>query len=102
MNAAVAFAVLSISISVIILARGRFYHWLKPESRPRRWVLFSMLVLFGIFLIWFALWMLLPQSVITRAITLVFGVTFFVIATAIKWFIPLVDRFVKRRGWSLR
>ena len=95
-------AILAVATSFLILVRGRFYHWLKPERRPRRWVLFSMLVLFGVFLIWFALWVCMPHSATTWAATLAFGFTFFAVGITIKWFTPLVDRLIKRRGWPLR
>jgi hypothetical protein len=95
-------AVLAVSTSVLVLLRGRFYHWLKPANRPRRWVMFSMLILFGVFLLWLALWTFLPQTIVARVALFVFGVTFFVVGMALKWFTPLVDRAVKRRGWPLR
>lgn len=95
-------AVLAVSVSIHILLRGRLYHYLKPASRPRRWVLFSLLVLVGVFLAWFPVWSLWPRSRVSWVLTLVFGVTFFVITMALKWFSPLIDRAIKRRGWPLR
>jgi uncharacterized membrane-anchored protein len=95
-------AVLAVSTSVLVLLKGRFYYWLKPESRRRRWVMFSMLILFGVFLLWLVLWAFLPQTVIARVAGFVFGVTFFVVGMTLKWFTRLVDRAIERRGWPLR
>ncbi|HEV2501323.1 MAG TPA: hypothetical protein VGY31_17260 [Terriglobia bacterium] len=95
-------AVLAVSISILLLLRRSFYHCLNPESRPRRWMLFSLLVLFGVFLLWLVLRFLLPQTVIARLAAFVFGITFFVVGMALKWFAPLIDRAIKRRGWPLR
>jgi len=49
----IAFAVSAVTLSIMILRRGKLYHRLKPEGRPRRWVLVSALVLFAVFVIWF-------------------------------------------------
>lgn len=95
-------AVLTVTVSSQILLRGRFYHWLKPENRPRRWVLLSLLSLFGVFLLWFIVWSLWPHTLIARALTLLFGLTFFSVGMALKWFTPLIDRAITRRGKQLR
>jgi len=42
-------AIMTVSVSLSILFRGRVYRWLKPESRPRRGVLLSLLLLFVVF-----------------------------------------------------
>lgn len=99
------FAVLAaaaVFTSVVILRRGWLYHSLKPDARPRRWVLFSMLTVFGIFLVWFPVWFQWPQAWISRVLTLLFGATFFVVGMSLKWFSGLVDWLVKRAGRPLR
>lgn len=100
--ALVALAVLSVSVSVAILRRGKLYESLRPESRPRRWVLASLLILFAVFVLWFPIWMIWPSAPISRVLTVLFGLVFFVVGITLKWFTLLVDWFVKRRGWPLR
>lgn len=89
-------------LSVTILLRGQLYHRLKPNARPRRWVLISLLALFLVFLVWFPVWMTWPNALISRLLLGLFGVTFFVVGMTIKWLTPLVDSYVKRKGWPLR
>lgn len=98
----VALAILSVSLSVLILRRGRLYKSLKPESRPRRWVLFFLLVLFAVFLIWFPIWILWPKALISRILTVLFGLTFFVVGMTLKWLSWVVDWFYDKKGWDLR
>jgi hypothetical protein len=92
----------AVVLSIIILRRGKLYHRLRPEARPRRWILISLLFLFAVFVIWFPVWMTWPNALISRLLLGLFGVTFFVVAMTIKWLTPLVDSYVKRRGWPLR
>ena len=92
----------AIGLSISILRRGRFYHWLKPDSRPRRWVLILMLGLFAVFVIWFPVWMIWPHALISRVLTLLFAVTWGIGFLTLRWFSGLVDRLVQRKGWSLR
>ena len=92
----------AVVLSIIILRRGKLYHRLSPEARPRRWVLSSLLVLFVVFAIWFPVWMTWPNALISRLLLGLFGVTFFVVGMTLKWLTPLVDAYVKRRGWQLR
>lgn len=102
LSAMMVFALTAVSASVLILRRGRLYHKIKPEARPRRWVLFSLLILFGVFAVWFPVWVLWPSALVSKALTLLFGVTFFVVGITLKWFSALVDTIVKRKGWTLR
>jgi uncharacterized membrane protein YcfT len=95
-------AVVAVSVSVNVLMRGRVYQWLKPESRPRRWVLFALLFLFAVFVLWFSVWMTWPQSHVARALTFSFGIAFLAVGLTLRWFAAAVDLFVKRRGWPLR
>jgi hypothetical protein len=95
-------AVCTLWTSISILRHGSVYHWLRPERRPRRWVLALLLLLFMVFAIWFPIWMTWPRAYISRALTSLFGIDFFVTGMTLKWFSPLVDRFVERRGWQLR
>lgn len=97
-----ALAITAVTASIVILRKGKLYHRLKPESRPRRWVLISILVLFGIFIIWFPVWMTWPHALISRILTVLFALTFFVIGMAYKWLGRLIDSYVVRKGWPLR
>jgi len=100
--ALVALAVLAVSVSVAILRRGKFYESLRPGSRPRRWVLASLLFLFAVFVLWFPIWMIWPNAPISRVLTVLFGLSFFIVGITFKWFALLVDWLIKRRGWPLR
>ena len=92
----------AVVLSIIILRRGKLYHRLRPEARPRRWILISLLFLSAVFVIWFPVWMTWPNALISRLLLGLFGVTFFLVSMTIKWLTPLVDSYVKRRGWPLR
>ena len=95
-------AVAAISASVNVLVRGRIYRRLKPESRPRRWVLLALLVLFAVFAVWFPVWMTWPHSLAAKTLTLTFAIVFGVVGLALRWFTAIVDLFVQKRGWPLR
>jgi hypothetical protein len=92
----------AVVLSIVILRRGKFYHRLKPESRPRRWVLFSLLVLVGVFVVWFPTWMIWPRALISRILSGMFAVTFFVVGITYKWLWRPVDSYITRKGWQLR
>ncbi len=92
----------AIVLSIIILHRGKLYHQLNPEARPRRWVLVFLLVLFAVFITWFPVWMTWPHALISRFLTGLFGITFGAVGLTFKWFSKLVDEYVLRKGWPLR
>ena len=92
----------AVGLSIALLGRGKLYHRLSPETRPRRWVLISVLVLAAVFIVWFPVWMTWPHALISRLLLGLFGITFFVVGLTLKWLSPLVDGYVKRKGWSLR
>lgn len=92
----------SVGLSVALLRRGKLYYRLRPEARPRRWVLVAMLVLAAVFIVWFPVWLLWPQALVARLLLGLFGATFGALALTLKWFSPLVDAYVRRRGWPLR
>src|SRR5262245_31587105 len=98
----VVLAALAITVSISILCKGSLYKRLNPKSRPRHWVLIEMLVLTSVFALWFPIWMQWPRSIIARALTLLFGITFLCIAMSIKWFSRLIDSYVERKGRQLR
>jgi hypothetical protein len=102
MSLVVGFGISAAVLSIIILRRGKLYHRLNPEARPRRWVLISMLVLFAVFITWFPVWMTWPHTLISRILTGLFAVTFFVVGLTYKWLEGLVDAYIKRKGWPLR
>jgi O-antigen/teichoic acid export membrane protein len=95
-------AVAAVAISIAMLRRGELYHRLKPENRPRRWVLLSMLVLFAVFLVWFPVWITWPHALISHLLTLLFGVAFFLVCMTFRWFSGTVDAYIARKGWPLR
>src|SRR3954464_12745196 len=92
----------AVVLSVSFLLRGKLYHRLQPEARPRRWVLISLLFFFGVFAIWFPVWIMWPHALISRLLLDVFGITFFVVSMTLKWLTPLMDSYVKGKGWQLR
>ena len=95
-------AIVTITASVNILLRGTIYRRLKPESRPRRWVLLALLLLLALFAVWFPVWMTWPHSLVARALTLTFGIVFGVVGLGLRMFTSAVDLFVQKRGWPLR
>ena len=94
--------VVSVGLSIVILRRGKLYHRLSSEGRPRRWVLIFLLVLVAVFIVWFPVRVTWPHALISRLLTGLFGITFFVVLFTLKWLSPLVDRYVKRKGWPLQ
>lgn len=94
--------VAAVWLSISILSKGKLYHRLKPEARPRRWVLISLLGLFLIFVVWFPVWIAWPHALVSRLLTALFGVSFAVVGLTFKWFAPLVDAYFHRKGWPLR
>ena len=88
--------------SISLLRRGKLYHRLKPQARPRRWVLISVLVLFAVFVVWFPVWIIWPDLLISRILTMLFGITFAAVGLSLKWFSGVIDHIVKRKGWQLR
>ena len=94
--------IVSVWLSLTILFRGKLYHRLRPDARPRRWVLISLLALLLVFVVWFPVWITWPEAVVSRFLTLLFGVSFAIVCLTFKWFAPLVDAYFKRKGWPLR
>jgi hypothetical protein len=92
----------AVALSINILRRGRLYRRLRPEARPRRWILLALLFLFAVFAIWFPVWISWPEALISRFLLGLFGATFLAVGIMLRWLAPLVDHFVKRRGWPLR
>ena len=98
----IAFAISAVVLSIMILSRGKLYERLSPETRPRRWILISVLVLFAIFVIAFSVWMMWPDALVSRVLLGAFGVAFFLVGFTIRLLTPQVDAYVKRKGWQLR
>ena len=96
------FAISAVILSIVILRRGKLYHRLKPEARPRRWVLYSLLFLFAVFAVWFPAWMTWPHALISRLLAGLFGFTFGVVGLTFRWFSGVVDWYFMRRGWPLQ
>ena len=94
--------VAAVWLSFTILFRGKLYHRLRPDARPRRWVLISLLALFLIFAVWFPVWLTWPHALFSRFLTLFFGFVFAIVGLTFKLFAPFVDAYFKRKGWPLR
>jgi O-antigen/teichoic acid export membrane protein len=100
----------AVTLSILMLRRGKLYHRLSSNARPRRWVLISLLTLLAGFAIWFPVWMIWPHAPISRFLLTLFGVTFGVVCMAFKWFSGSIDRYIdtsihryiERKGWRLR
>lgn len=95
-------AICTVWTSISVLRHGRVYRWLRPERRPRRWVVIALLQLFTVFSVWFPVLISWPQAFISRLLLLFFAIDFFVTGMTVKWFTPAIDRLVQRRGWQLR
>ena len=93
---------LVVVVSLNILRKGWMYQRLNPESRPRRWVLASLLVLFAVFVVWFPVWLFWPQTIISKVLTIVFGTVWLVVGLTLRWLTGLVDYWIVRKGWQLR
>lgn len=92
------FAITALAVSILILRKGKLYHRLKPETRPRRWVLIFLLFLLAEFVVWFPIWITWPQALVSRFLTGLFGITFAVVGLTFKWFSPLVDSYITAEG----
>ena len=93
---------LAVGLTIAILRRGKLYHRLSHESRPRRWVLISFLSLFAIFAVWFPVWMAWPHALISGLLTYLFGIAFGVVSLTYRWLTPLVDGLIRKKHWPLR
>ena len=92
----------AVVVSISILRRGKLYHRLNPEARPRRWVLICLLFLLAVFIVWFPVWIRWPHALVSRVLTGLFGITFAGVALTLKWFSQIVDAYIRRKGWPLR
>src|SRR5262245_48571375 len=90
----IAAGISAVVLSVCFLRRGKLYHRVRPESHPRRWVLFSLVFLFVVFATWFPVWMMWPNALISRLLLVLFAATFFMMGMMLKWLSPLVDAYV--------
>src|ERR1700693_2165022 len=81
------------AIAAALLWKGTLYHSIKPEARPRRWVLILLLALFAIFIVWFPVWITWPHALISHFLTLLFGITF-VVFGLVSRFPSLIDSYV--------
>src|SRR5215470_4554735 len=97
-----AFGIGAVIVSILLLQRGKLYHRLSPEARPRRWVLISLLFLFVVFLVWFPIWIIWPKLLISRFLTLLFAITFAAVGLSLKWLGGLIGWLVERKGRQLR
>src|ERR1700682_1266797 len=89
--------IVAVWLSIMILRRGKLHQRIKPEARPRRWVLILLFALFAVFLIWFPVWMIWPHASVSRFLGLPFGIVFASFALASR-FPSLIDSYVERKG----
>ena len=75
---------------------------MKPESRPRRWVLWSCLFVFAAFIVWLPFWLIWPESLFSRVLLLIFALSLCSFGMTYKWLSGVVDWYFKRKGWPLR
>lgn len=97
-------AVASIAASLDILFRGELYRSLKPNSRPRRWVMVVLLLSLATTFVWLPVFLMWPHAVITRVLTVFWGTIFFSVTLTLRfeWLSGAVDQWITRRGWQLR
>ena len=95
-------AVFAVGLSIALLAKGKLYTRMKPERRPRRWVLWGCLFVFAAFCVWFPFFLIWPESLFSRVLLLIFGLSFSSFLFTLKWFSGVVDWYFKRKGWPLR
>jgi hypothetical protein len=92
----------AVLVSVDILRQGKLYHSLKPEARPRRWVLIWLLVLLTTFAVCFPVHLIWPNALISRVLLGLFVIVFAAVGLTLRNFSWLVDWYYKRKGWRLR
>ena len=61
-----------------------------------------LLFLLAVFVVWFPVWMAWPHALVSQLLTGLFGIKFAVVGLTFKWLSPLVDLYIKRKGWPLR
>jgi len=98
------FAGWAIFTSILVLRRGRYYHSLKPMSRPRRWVLIALLwFLSCCWLIGLPVSIFWPDSMLFRLCTALFFFPFCIFVLVMRFGLDMVlDRYIQKRGLRLR
>jgi hypothetical protein len=66
-------AILVIVASILILSGGKVYHRIPKKSRPRRWLIAIFFSYFVVFCLWFPIWSISPRSIISHALSFIFG-----------------------------
>jgi hypothetical protein len=96
--------VVSVAVSINILLRGRIWRRLKPNTRPRRWVLIWLLVSLFLTFVWLPVFVARPGSQLAKVLTIVWAIVFIGMGLVFK--LPLlastVDMIFERKGWPLR
>jgi hypothetical protein len=95
-------AFVSVSVSINLLLRGRIWRYLKPASRPRRWVLILLLVSLAATVVWLPVFVAWPHTAIAKALTYIWAFIFLGTCVIGKWFDWIIDRLYERKGWPLR
>ena len=94
----------SVAVAINILLRGRIWRCLKPESRPRRWVLIWLLISLFLTFVWLPVFVARPYTQLAKALTVVWAIVFIGMGLVFK--LPLlsstVDMIFERKGWPLR
>ena len=94
----------SVSLSINILLRGRIWRRLKPANRPRRWVLIWLLISLFVTFVWLPVFLERPGTQLARVLTTVWAIVFVSMGLVFK-LPPLssaIDMFFERKGWRLR
>jgi len=95
-------AMVSVSVSINILLRGRIWRSLKPASRPRRWVLILLLVSLAVTVVWLPVFITWPHTAIAKGLSCVWVFVFAGTCLTMKWLAGIFDLLYERRGWPLR
>jgi archaellum biogenesis protein FlaJ (TadC family) len=94
-------AIASVSVATNILLRGKIWRSLKPESRPRRWILILLLASLGMTFIWLPVFVIWPHTLFSRVLTIAWVVLFAGTGLSLKWLSGLIGMVYKRRTSGL-
>ena len=92
----------AVVVSVDILRKGKLYQSLRPEARPRRWVLIWLLVPLAVCVVYVPIQLIWPDTWTSRILLRVLGIVFLAVLCTLRFLWWLVDWYYKRKGWPLR
>ena len=95
---------ITVSVSINILLRGRIWRRLKPTSRPRRWVLVLLLTSLALTFVWIPVFVGRPHTQLAKVLTVIWATVFIGMGLIFK--LPFlgsaIDLLFERKGWPLR